>query len=161
MDKPRGNPNGSSNHDHVLAAFDEAGYTVAYRMVDAFEAVPATRSRVHYVGVHREALMKPFSTSKLTNLWTSVTQDARFIWPDEPLDSFLWGSFSDPKLQDMPSVKQNSDKQPDVVQLPPFADEIPEPKKHRVANEPAWPDLHKKVMADNGASSLQDRFQLS
>lgn len=147
MDKSRKNAQGTSNHDHIMAAFEEASYIVVCRKVDPGDAkLPVSRSRVHYMGVHRLALKgnssaDPFSPAQWLRVWESVSQDVRIQLPETPLDLFLWGSFQDKQIHQVPSMKQTLE-----------SEGVPEKKKRRTSGEPAWPELHKKVMLDNGAS---------
>lgn len=144
MDKSK--DEGTSNHEHVMAAFDEASYTVVYRKVDPGDAkLPVSRARVHYIGVHRDALKRSssadkFSPTALSQVWEAVSQDVRIQLPETPLDLFLWGSFQDKQIHQVPTMKQVIESQG-----------APEKKKRRTTSEPAWPDMHKLVMQDNGA----------
>ena len=148
MDKPKGDPNGGSNHDHVLEAFKDAGYIVVSKLVDPGDArLPVTRGRVHYVGAYRDALTGSFDPKQLKKVWDQVTNAAREDCLQLPLDDFLWGSHADPVLAGVPSATAML-----APVLPVVESEKPTEKKRRV--EPAWPKLHEKVLASNGVPGL-------
>lgn len=163
-DKSKNDPEARSNHEHVVAAFEEAGYYVVSMVVDPTTAkLPVTRCRVHYIGIHRDSLIQsenkaPFNPDDLARLWKSATEDAKAALPDLPLDSYLWGSYLDEEVRKVPSVKQRWEKFEKPLDLGPLlpiqeAQEGPEKKKRR--SELAWPELHKKVMSANDASRQQ------
>ena len=143
MDKPKGDFNGGSNHDHVLEAFQDAGYIVVHKLVDPGDArLPVTRGRVHYIGVHRDALNGTFYPWLLKDVWREVSDAARTHCLQHPLDDFLWGSHEDPALADHPSAKAMLG--PDL--------EKPIEKKRKI--DPAWPKLHQKILESNGVPGL-------
>ena len=57
-----------SNHQHAMAAFDDAGYEVRYQIVNPLaQGIPASRPRIHYQGLCR---------SKQPNLNPVVAMDS-------------------------------------------------------------------------------------
>ena len=134
---------GKSNHDHTLELLRDAGYEVAYKIVNPLDVgVPQSRPRIHYQGINKRkfpGLNTRLAMECLMDTWTRLIKSFAAIEVPMMLEDFLL------LADDIPTEAENPS--PDESQSPP-------PTKRQKAFK--WQTLHADFKKQHGATRQKD-----